>query len=78
EVIVNMPFGLRIGNHTKNELLYQSYFRILPEILTADGLAVLYTQEKELTERLVKSGGHFDIIRRATFESGGLYPAVYV
>lgn len=78
EVIVNMPFGLRVGNHTKNERLYKSYFTILPEVLTPEGLAVLFTHEKELTERLVKAGGQFDIIKRATFDAGGLYPAVYV
>lgn len=78
EIIVNMPFGLRVGNHSKNERLYKSYFAILPDILTAQGLAVLYTHEKDLTERLVKAGGQFDVLKRATFDAGGLYPAVYV
>ncbi len=78
EIISNMPFGLRVGNHSKNERLYKSYFAILPEILTDEGLAVLYTHEKTLTERLIREGGRFDILKRATFDAGGLYPAVYV
>lgn len=78
EIIANMPFGLRVGNHSKNERLYKSYFTILPDILTPEGLAVLYTHEKDLTERLVKECGRFDLLKRATFDAGGLYPAVYV
>lgn len=78
EIIANMPFGLRVGSHSKNERLYKSYFRILPDILTDEGLAILYTHEKQLTEQLVKACGKFDILKRATFTAGGLYPAVYV
>lgn len=78
EVIVNMPFGLRVGNHSRNERLYRSYFSILPDILTEEGLAVLYTHEKQLTERLIRNSGRFQTLKRTTFDAGGLYPAVYV
>ncbi|MDL2236687.1 methyltransferase [Christensenellaceae bacterium OttesenSCG-928-K19] len=78
EIITNMPFGLRVSNHTQNERLYRQYFAILPEILTSDGIAILYTQEKHLTERLVKMSNKFEILKRATFEAGGLFPAVYI
>ena len=78
EVIVNMPFGLRVGNHSRNERLYRSYFSILPDILTEEGLAVLYTHEKQLTERLIRNNGRFQTLKRTTFDAGGLYPAVYV
>ncbi|MEA4854616.1 MAG: methyltransferase [Christensenella sp.] len=78
EVIVNMPFGLRVGSHAQNERLYRSYFRILPEILTPGGIAVLYTHEKRLVEELVSSGNTFEVLKKATFDAGGLYPAVYV
>lgn len=73
-----MPFGLRVGTHTQNERLYKAYFRILPEILTDKGIAVLYTHEKNLLEGLIKSTGAFEVLKRATFDAGGLYPAVYV
>lgn len=78
EIIVNMPFGLRVGNHSHNERLYKAYFRILPEILTDKGIAVLYTHEKALTENLIRNGSSFEVLKRATFDAGGLYPAVYV
>lgn len=78
EIIVNMPFGLRVGSHSHNERLYKAYFRILPDILTDKGIAVLYTHEKNLLESIVKSAGTFEVLKRATFDAGGLYPAVYV
>ncbi|HBU12129.1 MAG TPA: hypothetical protein DEB31_05195 [Clostridiales bacterium] len=78
EIISNMPFGLRVGSHAQNERLYRQYFAMLPGILTEKGIVTLYTQEKNLMEELIKSGGHFEVLKRATFESGGLYPAVYV
>jgi predicted RNA methylase len=78
EIITNMPFGLRVGSHTQNERLYQNYFRILPNILNKEGLAILYTHEKKLTERLIEASGQFDILKHATFDAGGLYPVVYI
>lgn len=78
EVITNMPFGLRVSNHAQNERLYKNYFHILPEILVSGGVAVLYTHEKHLTERLLKMSDRFEMLKRATFVAGGLYPAVYV
>ncbi len=78
EVIANMPFGLRVSNHSQNERLYKSYFNILPEVLVDEGIAILYTHEKQLIEKLIKESGRFELLRRATFSAGGLYPAVYV
>lgn len=78
EIITNMPFGLRVGSHTHNERLYKSYFSILPRILTSGGYAILYTHEKHLTEYLLKQNTCFEMLKRATFSAGGLYPAVYV
>jgi len=78
EIITNMPFGLRVSSHSQNERLYSRYFNILPDILTSDGIAVLYTHEKSLTEQLLKGQARLTVIKRATFSAGGLYPAVYV
>lgn len=77
EVLTNMPFGLRVGSHQANEQLYQRYFAILPEILTDGGLAVLYTHEKRLTERLIDAAPALEPLKRTTFDAGGLYPAVF-
>lgn len=78
EVITNMPFGLRVGSHSKNERLYKAFFNILPQILNSNGIAILYTHEKNLVLNLLKQNKEFELLKRATFESGGLYPAVYV
>ncbi|MEG0630383.1 MAG: methyltransferase [Christensenellaceae bacterium] len=76
EIISNMPFGLRVGSHSQNERLYKNYFRILPDILTDKGLVVLFTHEKQLVQDLAIAD--FDILKRATFDAGGLYPAVFI
>lgn len=77
EILTNMPFGLRVGNHQANEHLYSRYFEILPTILTDGGLAVLYTHEKRLTERLIDQTQALEPLKRTTFDAGGLYPAVF-
>lgn len=77
EILTNMPFGLRVGSHQANEHLYRRYFEILPTILTSGGLAVLYTHEKRLTERLIDAAPQLEPLKRTTFDAGGLYPAVF-
>ncbi|MBD5560580.1 MAG: methyltransferase [Clostridia bacterium] len=77
EILTNMPFGLRVGSHQANVKLYQRYFEILPGILHNGGLAVLYTHEKRLTERLIDATPQLEPLKRTTFEAGGLYPAVF-
>lgn len=78
EIITNLPFGLRVGNHAKNEQLYDALFRALPGLLKPEGIAILYTHEKNLTSRLIRQSGQFELLKHATFEAGGLYPAVYI
>lgn len=78
EVLTNMPFGHRVGSHEANERLYDRYFHVLPDILTDHGIAVLYTHEKRLTEKLIDASEALEPLKRTTFDAGGLYPAVYV
>lgn len=78
EIITNMPFGIRVGNHAQNEQLYRRYFQILPEIVTKGALVVLFTHEKRLTEHLLEQDETFDLLKKTTFDAGGLYPAAYV
>lgn len=78
EVITNMPFGLRVGSHEINEELYRRYIRVLPAILSDRGIAVLYTHEKKLTEKLIADAPVLEPLKRTTFRAGGLFPAVYV
>lgn len=77
EIICNMPFGLRVSNHAKNEKLYDGYVSILPRIVKNGGYAFLYTNEKHLLEEVLRRK-KIRPIAKATFEAGGLYPTVYV
>lgn len=78
EIVTNLPFGIRVGNHAQNEQLYRRYFAVLPDIVTKGALVVLYTHEKRLTEHLLEKLEDFDLLKKTTFDSGGLYPAAYV
>lgn len=78
EILCNMPFGMRVGTHRANKRLYESYFKILPEILAPGGIAILYTHEKNMTEALIEESGRFIPLKRTTFDAGGLYPAVFI
>lgn len=78
EILTNMPFGIRVGNHAQNEQLYRRYFEILPDIVTKGALVVLFTHEKRLTERLLEKDETFNLLKKTTFDAGGLYPAAYV
>lgn len=78
EIITNLPFGIRVGNHAANEQLYRRYFQILPDIVTKGALVVLFTHEKRLTESLLEQDQTFELLKKTTFDSGGLYPAAYV
>lgn len=78
EVITNMPFGLRVGNHDKNEKLYKNYIAMLPSILSDNGIAVLYTQEKKLLEKMLHEQPALKLLKKGTFEAGGLTPSAYI
>lgn len=78
EIITNMPFGLRVGNHSQNEKLYKRYIETLPSILTNNGVAVLYTSEKRLLENLLKQQSDLKLLKKGSFEAGGLNPSAYV
>ena len=73
EVICNMPFGLRVGTHTRNKELYEAYMAILPRIMEEGGHAFLYTVEKQLLEDIIRRRG-YKIVFKAVFSAGGLYP----
>ncbi|MBO6158729.1 MAG: methyltransferase domain-containing protein [Firmicutes bacterium] len=83
EVFANLPFGLRVGNHENNEVLYEALLRQLPHWLKKNGIAVLYTMEGRLLEKLVKKyaaqGTHpFRILKRSRMAAGGLEPVVMI
>ena len=77
-VISNLPFGNRVGSHRDNEQLYARFIRRLPNLLNGGGVAVLYTAEGRLTERLLRENHALRLIETKRTASGGLSPWIFV
>ena len=77
-VVSNMPFGSRVGSHQNNEALYGRFMRRLPNLLRNGGVAVLYTTEGKLLERLLKENPRLAAVDKMRTYSGGLSPWVFV
>lgn len=78
EVIANLPFGNRVGSHRSNETLYAGIVKKLPTWLVPGGVALLYTMEHHLLERLLKESAQLVLIKKARAEAGGLHPYVFL
>ena len=77
-LISNMPFGNRVGSHKENETLYARFVRHLPNLIRADGVAVLYTADAKLLERLIAQSPALLPIEKKRTAAGGLSPWVFV
>ena len=77
-VISNMPFGNRVGSHRNNETLYARFVRRLPNLIKADGVAVLYTADAKLLERMITQNGALRLTEKRRTAAGGLSPWVFV
>ncbi len=77
-VISNMPFGMRVGTHKHNEMLYRGFVARLPQLLSEGGHAVLYTTDTRLLETCIRAHRELRIVATYTMESGGLLPKVTV
>lgn len=77
-VVSNMPFGGRVGSHRDNEQLYMRFVRRLPNLLNPNGVAVLYTTEGRLLERLLSQSPRLAVVEKLRTYSGGLSPWVFV
>jgi 23S rRNA G2445 N2-methylase RlmL len=78
EIIANMPFGIRVGNHAANETLYRDLFELLPAVLRPGSVVGLYTQEIKLTQALFAASSALELSRVRRFEVGGLKPAFFI
>jgi 23S rRNA G2445 N2-methylase RlmL len=79
EIISNMPFGIRTGNHTSNEKLYRDFFNLASTILRPKGFLAIFTQEIKLTNQLFREFiDDFALIERQQIESGGLRPVLFI
>ncbi len=78
EVISNLPFGNRVGTHKDNEKLYETLLNKLPEWLTDNGVAILYTMEFTLLKRLVRENKRLKLVSQAKTGAGGLMPGIFI
>lgn len=78
EVISNMPFGHRVSDHAGNVRLYTSFADKLLTLLRPGAYAFLFTQEKKLLRDTVGMKQGLSIRREEMFESGGLWPTLFV
>lgn len=79
EVISNLPFGNRVGDHETNLALYEALFDALPRWLKSGGTAVLYTMEVGLLrDEIKKHRRTMRLLAETRTEAGGLDPGIFV
>ncbi len=78
EIISNLPFGNRVGSHDENERLYAGILERIPEWLSKDGVAILYTMEFTLLKKLLKAHEDLVLVSQAKTDAGGLMPGIFI
>ena len=79
EVISNLPFGNRVGDHETNLELYDALFAKLPQWLRAGGIAVFYTMEVRLVKQMLrKYASKLMLKAQIRTEAGGLDPGIFI
>lgn len=73
ELIANLPFGSRVGTHDANAELYKGLMERLSELLTPEGIAILYTTQRAPLLRLASANG-YAVVAEQRLEAGGLKP----
>ncbi|MGW6201909.1 methyltransferase domain-containing protein [Kribbella sp. NPDC055110] len=77
-VIANLPFGKQVGSHRANRTLYPAALAELDRVLTADGRAVLLTEDKRLLHSAIERQGGLKIVRQRLLKYNGATPTAYV
>ncbi len=78
KVVVNMPYGIRVGKHDLNLKLYSLFFQELKRILRDKATIVVLTQEKKLIYQILKENREFQLKKQITINMGGLKPDIFV
>ena len=79
ELIANLPFGNRVGDHSSCEKLYSGLLAKLPKLVKKGGVAILYTMEFTLLKRLLRGhADHLTLLSQARTEAGGLTPMIFI
>jgi len=78
EMISNMPFESGTGSSNFDKSLYRRFVNMIPELIKPEGMAFLYTVEKNLLKQNIKGNKHLQLLDEIKIESGGLTPHVFV
>jgi len=78
EMISNMPFESKAGVSDVKSELYSEFVNKIPKLIRPGGMAFLYTVEKNLLKQNLIGNKHLELIDEIKFESGGLWPNVFV
>ncbi|MER7251747.1 methyltransferase domain-containing protein [Kribbella sp. NPDC000426] len=77
-VVTNLPFGKQVGSHELNRTLYPAVLRELDRVLTADGRAVLLTEDKRLLENAIHRQRGLKVVRQRLLKYNGATPTAYI
>lgn len=79
ELISNLPFGNRVGDHSSCEKLYAGLLAKLPQLVKKGGVAILYTMEFTLLKCLIREQGErLTLLSQQRTEAGGLTPTIFI
>ena len=79
ELISNLPFGNRVGDHSSCEKLYKGLVEKLPQLVKKGGVAVFYTMEFTLLKRIIREqGDRLTLLSQQRTEAGGLTPMIFI
>ncbi|MBX4267750.1 methyltransferase [Clostridium estertheticum] len=78
EIITNMPFDNKSTTHNKYADLYNSFITKIPRLVKSNGMAFVYTIEKELFREILLDNDQLELLKEIKIESGRLTPHVFV
>lgn len=78
KVVCNLPFGKKIGSRSKNQMLYNVFFKETARILKPGGKAVLLTTEKELLQEIISQYPSMRIRRQLKIDLLGIKAFIYL
>jgi 23S rRNA G2445 N2-methylase RlmL len=77
-VVTNLPFGKQVGSHELNRTLYPAALAEIDRVLTADGRAVLLTEDKRLLHKAIQRLPALKVVRERLLKYNGATPTAYV
>ncbi len=77
KIVSNLPYGIRVGDHSGNVEVYKSLELLAKKLLRKKGLLVLLTQEKKLIREVFRRE-EWNVKSLARVNEGGLFPEIFV